>query len=72
MNRRELQVNRRENQWWLSIMRMFYANGEELPPMSHAEKMIDNLSGSAMQTAITRYFNTNYYVRVVLLPAKKE
>jgi zinc protease len=72
MTRRELQVNRRENRWWLSTLRRFYANGEDLPPLSQVEKMIENLSGTAIQTAVSRYFNMNNYVRVVLFPEKKE
>ena len=71
IQRRNREVNLKENRFWLSQFRVAYANGENPEELLGFNKLIDNLSVSAMQSAAKKYFDTNNMVKVVLFPEKK-
>jgi zinc protease len=71
IQRRNREVNLKENRFWLSQFRVAYANGENPEELLGFNKLVENLSVAAMQSAAKKYFDTNNMVKVVLLPEKK-
>jgi zinc protease len=71
IQRRNQEVSRKENRFWLSNFRAYYANGEDPERILMYDKLIDNLSTDAIQSAAKTYFDTKNVVKVVLLPEKK-
>jgi zinc protease len=71
LQRRSREVNLKENRFWLSQFRVAYANGENPEELLGFNKLVDNLSVGAMQSAAKRFFDTNNMVKVVLYPEKK-
>ncbi len=71
IQRRNREVNLKENRFWLSQFRVAYANGENPEELLGFNKLVENLSIAAMQSAAKKYFDTNNMVKVVLLPEKK-
>jgi zinc protease len=71
IQRRNREVALKENRFWLSNFRSYYANNENPEEMLGYNQLVDRLSIGAMQTAAKKYFDTNNVVKVVLLPEKK-
>ena len=71
IQRRNQEVSKKENRFWLSQFRAYYANGEDPEKILMYDKFIDNLSTDAIQSAAKTYFDTKNVVKVVLLPEKK-
>ena len=71
IQRRNREVNLKENRFWLSNFRQFYANGENPEELLDFNKMVDNLTTGAMQAAAKKYFDVGNVVKVVLYPEKK-
>ena len=71
IQRRNREVNLKQNGFWMSNFRQFYANGENPEELLGYNKMVDNLSAEAIQQAAKKYFNSTNYVKVVLYPEKK-
>ena len=71
IQRRNREVNLKENRFWLSQFRVAYANGENPEEILGYNKLVDNLSVAAMQLAAKKYFDTNNMVKIVLFPEKK-
>jgi zinc protease len=71
IQRRNREVNLKENRFWLSNFRTSYANGENPEELLGYNKLVDNLSVSAMQAAAKKYFDSNNMVKVILFPEKK-
>ena len=71
IQRRNREVNLKENRFWLSQFRVAYANGGNPEEILGFNKLVDNLSVGAMQAAAKKYFDTNNMVKVVLFPEKK-
>jgi zinc protease len=71
IQRRNQEVSKKENRFWLSQFRTYYANGEDPEKILMYDKFIDNLSTDAIQSAAKTYFDTKNVVKVVLLPEKK-
>jgi zinc protease len=71
IQRRNQEVSKKENRYWLSNFRAYYANGEDPQNILAFDKLIENLSTDAIQTAATKYFDTKNMVKVVLFPEKK-
>ncbi|MCX6142751.1 MAG: insulinase family protein [Ignavibacteriales bacterium] len=71
IQRRNREVNLKENRFWLSQFRVAYANGENPEELLGFNKLVDNLSVGAMQSAAKKFFDTNNMVKVVLFPEKK-
>ncbi len=71
IQRRNQEVNLKENRFWLSNFRQYYANNENPEEMLEYNKLIDNLTTDAMQSSAKKYFDTKNVVKVVLFPEKK-
>jgi zinc protease len=71
IQRRNREVNLKENRFWLSNFRSSYANGENPEEVLGFNKLVDNLSVAAMQSAAKKFFDTNNMVKIVLFPEKK-
>jgi zinc protease len=71
IQRRSREVNLKENRFWLSQFRVAYANGENPEEILGYNKLVDNLSVVAMQSAAKKYFDTSNMVKIVLFPEKK-
>ena len=71
IQRRNREVNLKENRFWLSNFRQYYANGENPEEMLEFNKLVDNLTAEAIQQSAKKYFNSTNYVKVVLYPEKK-
>jgi len=71
IQRRNQEVSKKENRFWLSQFRAYCANGEDPEKILMYDKFIDNLSTDAIQSAAKTYFDTKNVVKVVLLPEKK-
>jgi zinc protease len=71
IQRKNREVNLKENRFWLSQFRVAYANGENPEELLGFNKLVDNLSAGAIQAAAKKYFDTANMVKVVLFPEKK-
>jgi zinc protease len=71
IQRRNREVNLKEDRFWLSNFRQYYANGENPEEMLEFNKLVDNLTAEAIQQSAKKYFNSTNYVKVVLYPEKK-
>jgi zinc protease len=72
LQRRGREVNLKENNFWLSSFRTYYANGENPEDILEFPKLVDNLSGEAIQATANTYFDVNNYIKVVLFPEEKK
>ncbi len=66
--RREREVNTKENSFWLSIMTQFYRNGEDPRLINDYESFVEGLTREKIRDTARRYFDMNNYIKVVLLP----
>jgi zinc protease len=71
IQRRNQEVNLKENRFWLSNFRQYYSSGENPEDMLKFDKLVDNLTANTIQAAAKKYFDTKNMVKVVLLPEKK-
>lgn len=71
IQRRNREVSLKENRFWLSSLRTYYANGENPEEILDYYKYVDKLTTNAIQSAAKRYFDSNNMVKVVLFPEKK-
>lgn len=71
IQRRNQEVSKKENRFWLSNFRVYYANGEDPEKILAYDKFVEGLSTDAIQTAARTYFDTKNVVKVVLFPEKK-
>ena len=69
--RRAHEVNLKQNGFWLSNLYSYYANNEDPEMILNYPKLVENLNAAAIQNAVKKYFNMDYYVKVVLYPEKK-
>ena len=72
IHRRNYEVNLKENRYWLSNLRQYYANGDNPEQMLNYPKLVDNLSRTAIFSAAKKYLDPRNVVKVVLLPEKKQ
>jgi zinc protease len=71
IHRRNHQVNLKENRFWLSNLRQYYANRENPEQILAYEKLVENLSTKAIFSAAKKYLDPKNVVKVVLFPEKK-
>jgi zinc protease len=69
--KREFEVNLKENKFWLNTLNNYYFNNTELSNLLKYPQRVDNLTGSAVLKAAQEYFNENNYIKVILNPQKK-
>ncbi|MBL7110638.1 MAG: insulinase family protein [Bacteroidales bacterium] len=69
---RSYEIQLKENGYWLSQLQNYYFTGQDPESiLKYPEKVKTMTSGNIQKTA-TKYLNMNNYVKVVLLPEKKE
>lgn len=67
IQKRENEVNIKNNNWWLNNLASYYINGEDLKEIPKFIKYFDKLKANDIQQYAKKYFNDNY-IQVVLLP----
>jgi zinc protease len=68
--KRELEVNRKQNRFWLSNLQKAYWEGGNPEDILNAEKNLDLLTSENLQKTANKYLKTEY-IRIVLMPEKK-
>lgn len=68
--RRQLEVNLKENPYWLTNLSARIQNNEPLGNMLTYSSFIDGLTASDIREAASKYFPMNNYARFVLLPER--
>jgi zinc protease len=69
--RRELEVNLKENGYWLSRLKSAYYYGENPVRIVSTGKFIDAITARDVQNAAAKYFETKNVATFVLYPQKK-
>lgn len=60
----------KQNNFWLSNLYSYYFDNEDPEMILNYPKLVDGLTGRAIQSAVKKYFNMDNYVKVVLYPEK--
>jgi len=68
LERRDREVNLKENGWWMSLFRQTNANNEDPRIILKTNERIDHLNAKAIQSAAKKYFDMKNVVKVVLMP----
>jgi zinc protease len=69
---RSLEVDRKQNTYWLGNVLARYQSGEDISGLLGAyDEMIKNMTAASIQAAAKKYFDTQNYARFVLLPETK-
>lgn len=71
IQRREREVNLKENRFWLSSLRFHDYHGEDMANILTFDEFVNNLTLEAIQLAAQRYLNTRNYVQVSLYPKEE-
>lgn len=71
MQRRERETAVKENRFWLMNLSQILEYDEDPMDILEYDKLIAGLTVNSIQTAARKYFNTENYVRMVLLPEKQ-
>ena len=71
IQKRNREINLKQNQFWMSALRQYFANGEDPKELLDFNNQVDQLTASEIQDAAKKYFNMKNYVKVVLYPEKK-
>ena len=69
--RRELEVARKQNGYWLSTLRNRLENGDDLGTIGNEDPMIAGLTAEKLATAAKKYLTEANRARFVLLPESK-
>ncbi len=69
--RRELEVARKQNGYWLSTIRNRLENGDDLGTIGNEDPMIAGLTAEKLATAAKKYLTEANRARFVLLPESK-
>ncbi len=65
---RSYETNLKENGYWINELRSHYYTKQDPLKILGYPKLVETLSAQMLQDAAKKYFNTNNYVQVVLLP----
>ncbi len=69
--RRESEVNLKENRFWLRSLQFAYLNNEDPRDILKYDELIELINSDYIQKAAQKYFKMDNYVKVVLLPEDK-
>jgi len=69
---REFEIDLKDNRFWLNNLNSYYYHKLDLLDLLKYEALVEQLSVKAVQNAAKKYFNTNNYVLVNLLPQTSE
>jgi zinc protease len=70
--RREYELDLRQNGYWLSTLQFYLWHNEPLENLNQTLKYIEGLDKTAIQQAAKRYFDLNHYAKFVLLPEEQQ
>lgn len=65
---RSHETNLKENGYWVNQLRSYYYTKQDPLKILEYPKLVETLSARMVQEAAKKYFNTDNYVQVVLLP----
>jgi zinc protease len=68
--KKEFEVNLKENNFWLSSLQLYYFYGNDLSLLLKYPERVAGLSSSVVQKTAQKYFDDKNYVQVILYPAK--
>jgi zinc protease len=68
--KREFEVNLKENKFWLSSLNSYYFYNNDLSLLMKYPQRVENFNSDAVQKAAQKYFDENNYIKVVLYPQK--
>ncbi|MFH0991146.1 MAG: insulinase family protein [bacterium] len=71
-HRRTREVQMKENGFWLSAFRTYYANNENPEEILNYSKRVEKLDGKSVLNAAKKYLSTKNFVKCVLYPEKKK
>ena len=69
--RRELEVSRKQNAWWLSALQGRIENGDDVTAILASDALITTLTPEKLATAAKKYLSETNRARFVLLPETK-
>ena len=72
LQRRDREVNLKENSYWIGVFRGYYANGEDPRAILKTPERIEKLTSTSIQNAAKKYFDMKNIVKVILKPEKNE
>ncbi|RJE72090.1 pitrilysin family protein [Reichenbachiella sp. MSK19-1] len=70
--RRDLELNWKENSFWLGVILSYDKNGFDLTKITELEDRIEDLSAKDIQKVAKKYVDTDAYIKVVLYPETLE
>ncbi|PIB36539.1 hypothetical protein BFP72_14590 [Reichenbachiella sp. 5M10] len=70
--RRDMELNWKENGFWLGAMKSYVKNDLDLSKINELNERIEELSAKDIQTAAKKYVDTEEYIRIVLYPETTE
>lgn len=68
--KRQREINVKENRYWLGQLQSYYNQGEDPTQLLNAEKATEGLTSKSLQDAAKKYFNMKNYIKAVLKPEK--
>jgi zinc protease len=68
--KREFEVNLKENKFWLSSLNSYYFYNNDLSLLMKYPQRVENFNSDAVQKAAQKYFDEKNYIKVILLPEK--
>jgi zinc protease len=69
--KREFEVNTKENKFWLNNLQAYYFYNTDLSQLMKYPERVEKFNSGAVQDAAQKYFNENNYIKVILYPQKK-
>jgi zinc protease len=69
--KRQLELQIRENNFWLNYLQDAYANGKNPSDILTYEKTLDQVTVSSTKNAANQYLKSTDFIKLILLPEKK-
>ncbi len=66
--RREMQINWKENSYWMSILKIYHKNKYDYNDTALLDQRIETLTSADIQNVAKKYINTEEFIKVVLFP----
>lgn len=66
--RRELEVNMKDNSFWANTLRVYHYQGWDATDVLKAKERIDALTAKNLQDAAKKYIDPEEYIKIVLMP----
>ncbi len=68
IEKREREVNLKENHFWLNMLKYAFYNGEDPDNILKYDELINTVSSDMVQKAAQKYFDMHNYMKFVLYP----